>query len=75
MLHIQYLHCITSLNIPQPNFLYSIPKNREEIKRRHSSTLLYMGRTGGQVGEQQVSGIFENDLLFEEIRGNLKQQS
>jgi hypothetical protein len=34
-----------------------------------------MEGTGGQKGEEQISGIFENDLLFEEIRETLKQQS
>ena len=33
-----------------------------------------MEGTGGRKGEKQISGIFENDLLFEGLRRTLKQQ-
>ena len=34
-----------------------------------------METTGGQIGKEEISGIFDNYLLFEEICEILKQQS
>jgi hypothetical protein len=33
-----------------------------------------MGKVNRRVGKEQISRVFENELLFEEIRKALKQQ-
>ena len=38
-------------------------------------SLLWLETIAGQIGKEEISGIFDNDLLFEEMCEILKQQS